>query len=84
MNNYINQWFDMKSGKELRLKQQYFLVSATIQDLTRRFKESGKPYADFPNQVAIQLNDTHPTLGIVGIHYALIHPSCFRINENID
>lgn len=60
------------SGKELRLKQQYFLVSATIQDLTRRFKETGKPYSDFPSQVAIQLNDTHPTLGIVELMRILI------------
>lgn len=52
------------SGKELRLKQQYFLVSATIQDIMRRFKETRAPISEFPDQVAMQLNDTHPTLGI--------------------
>lgn len=52
------------AGKELRLKQQYFFVSATLQDIIRRFKKSQRPWKDFPNQVAIQLNDTHPTLGI--------------------
>lgn len=52
------------AGKELRLKQQYFFVCATLQDIIRRFKKTSRPWADFPNQVAIQLNDTHPSLGI--------------------
>jgi len=51
-------------GKELRIKQQYLLVSATLQDIMRRFKQSGQPLAKFPDLIAIQLNDTHPTLGI--------------------
>ena len=61
-----------EQGKELRLKQQYFLVSATIQDIVRRFKETGKPMSEFHIQVAIQLNDTHPTLGIVEIMRILL------------
>jgi len=52
------------AGKELRLKQQYFFVCATLQDIVRRFKKSKRPWSEFPDQVAIQLNDTHPTLGI--------------------
>jgi glycogen phosphorylase len=51
-------------GMELRLKQEYFLVSATLQDIIRRFK---KQYSDFrllPDKVAIQCNDTHPNLAI--------------------
>ncbi len=51
-------------GMELRLKQEYFLVSATLQDIIRRFK---KEYSDFrllPEKVAIQCNDTHPNLAI--------------------
>jgi starch phosphorylase len=59
-------------GKTLRLKQQYFFVSATLQDIIRRFKKSGDPWTEFPNQVAIQLNDTHPTLGIVELQRILI------------
>ncbi len=51
-------------GKELRLKQEYFLVSASIQDIIRRFKEDQLPWTAFPEQVAIQLNDTHPSLAI--------------------
>lgn len=52
------------AGKELRLKQQYFFVCATLQDILRRFKKTCRPWSEFPQQVAIQLNDTHPTLGI--------------------
>jgi len=60
------------SGKELRLKQQYFLVSATMQDIVRRFTETKRPIHEFPSQVAIQLNDTHPTLGVVELMRLLI------------
>uniref|UniRef100_A0AC35GJH5 Alpha-1,4 glucan phosphorylase n=1 Tax=Panagrolaimus sp. PS1159 TaxID=55785 RepID=A0AC35GJH5_9BILA len=59
-------------GKELRLKQQYFLVAATLQDIIRRFKSSKYgvreavriDFDTFPDKVAIQLNDTHPSIGI--------------------
>ena len=52
-------------GRELRLKQEYFFVSATLQDILRRYrKTSTGGFADFPNQVAVQLNDTHPAVGI--------------------
>ncbi len=52
-------------GKRLRLKQQYFLVSASLQDLIRRFKkDGGVSFQDFPAFCAVQLNDTHPVLAI--------------------
>ncbi|XP_044520683.1 glycogen phosphorylase, liver form isoform X3 [Gracilinanus agilis] len=59
-------------GKELRLKQEYFVVAATLQDVIRRFKASKFGTSDnvqtvfdaLPDQVAIQLNDTHPALAI--------------------
>uniref|UniRef100_A0A8C3CPN8 Alpha-1,4 glucan phosphorylase n=1 Tax=Cairina moschata TaxID=8855 RepID=A0A8C3CPN8_CAIMO len=59
-------------GKELRLKQEYFVVAATLQDILRRFKASKFGGTDsvrtvfdsFPDQVAIQLNDTHPAMAI--------------------
>uniref|UniRef100_A0A5F8GNP9 Alpha-1,4 glucan phosphorylase n=1 Tax=Monodelphis domestica TaxID=13616 RepID=A0A5F8GNP9_MONDO len=59
-------------GKELRLKQEYFVVAATLQDIIRRFKSSKFGSRDpvrtsfdaFPDKVAIQLNDTHPSLAI--------------------
>ncbi|PWA29802.1 hypothetical protein CCH79_00007956 [Gambusia affinis] len=57
-------------GKELRLKQEYFVVAATLQDIIRRFKTTnkGRPsrttFDAFPDKVAIQLNDTHPAMAI--------------------
>ena len=51
-------------GKELRLKQQYFFVACSLWDIIRRFKKSGVPWKEFPNLVAIQLNDTHPSMAI--------------------
>jgi starch phosphorylase len=52
-------------GRELRLKQEYFFVSATLQDILRRYGKTGRQdFADLPDQVAIQLNDTHPAVGI--------------------
>jgi starch phosphorylase len=52
-------------GRELRLKQEYFFVSATLQDILRRYRKSSpKGFADFPDQVAVQLNDTHPAVAI--------------------
>ncbi|MEJ2108696.1 MAG: glycogen/starch/alpha-glucan phosphorylase [Acidobacteriota bacterium] len=51
-------------GKELRLKQEYFFVSCSIQDIIRRFKEGKNRWDEFPDYVAIQLNDTHPALAI--------------------
>jgi starch phosphorylase len=51
-------------GKELRLKQQYFFVSCTLQDILRRFKSDGNAWDVFPDKVFMQLNDTHPSLAI--------------------
>ena len=59
-------------GKELRLRQQYFFVCATLQDIVRRFKKTSRPWSEFSSQVAIQLNDTHPTLGVVELQRILI------------
>ncbi|KAA8495610.1 Glycogen phosphorylase 1 [Porphyridium purpureum] len=53
------------AGKELRLKQQYFFVSATLQDAVRRFLKKDRPLTELHTKVAIQLNDTHPTIAIV-------------------
>lgn len=59
-------------GKELRLKQEYFMCAATLQDIIRRYKASKfgsrkavrTDFVSFPDKVAIQLNDTHPSLAI--------------------
>ena len=52
------------SGKELRLKQQYFFVSASIQTAVNKFKEKNKKIEDLPKKVTFQMNDTHPTLTV--------------------
>src|SRR5699024_7923680 len=51
-------------GKKLRLKQEYFLVSASMQDLVKRYKDKGLPLKDFHKYRAVQINDTHPALAI--------------------
>ncbi|KAI1253389.1 Non-essential glycogen phosphorylase [Eutypa lata] len=63
---------NLDRGKELRLKQQYFWVAASLHDIVRRFKKSKRPWSEFPDQVAIQLNDTHPTLAIVELQRIFI------------
>ncbi len=56
---------DTTAGKKLRLKQQYFFSTASLQDMLRRFeKQHGDDYTVFPDCYAIQLNDTHPTVAI--------------------
>ncbi|MFZ5798900.1 MAG: glycogen/starch/alpha-glucan phosphorylase [Thermodesulfobacteriota bacterium] len=52
------------AGQELRLKQQYFFVAATFQDIFRRYTMHNEDFSQFSNQVAIQLNDTHPAVAI--------------------
>ncbi|VVT57088.1 uncharacterized protein SAPINGB_P005528 [Magnusiomyces paraingens] len=60
------------SGKELRLKQQYFWVAASLSDIVRRFKKTHRPWNEFSDQIAIQLNDTHPTLAIPELQRILV------------
>ncbi len=52
------------AGQELRLKQQYFLVSCSLRDIIRRFRFRNSDWDAFPGKVAVQLNDTHPVLAI--------------------
>ena len=51
-------------GKELRLKQEYFCVCATLQDILRRFFKKNKDLRNLPDKAAIQLNDTHPCIAV--------------------
>ncbi len=51
-------------GKSLRLRQQYFLVSASIQDIVHRHLKSCSFLSDLPEKIAIHINDTHPTMAI--------------------
>ena len=52
------------AGQALRFVQEYFLVAASLADLVHRFLSSNHDWEDFPDKVAIQLNDTHPALAV--------------------
>ena len=65
-------------GLELRLKQEYFFTSASVRDIIRRFKKHNEDFHEFPDKVAIQLNDTHPAIAIVELMRVLID------KENMD
>jgi starch phosphorylase len=52
------------SGKELRLKQQFFFSSASLQDIIRRYLQTNTDFKSFADKVSIQLNDTHPSIAI--------------------
>jgi starch phosphorylase len=54
-----------EAGKELRLTQQYFFVACSLRDIIRRFEKDNTDWETFPDKVAIQLNDTHPAIGVV-------------------
>jgi starch phosphorylase len=65
------------SGRELRLKQQYFFVSASIQDILRRFLsihdiKTLQDWNQLPDKIAIQLNDTHPAIAVAEMMYQLV------------
>ena len=55
---------DNMAGKELRLKQQYFFISATLQRVCHRFVDKHDDWSTFPDYVQLQLNDTHPSLAV--------------------
>lgn len=62
----------VSQGRELRLKQEYFFTAASIADIIRRFKVENKDLRTLPEKAVIQLNDTHPALGIVELMRILI------------
>jgi len=53
-----------EAGRELRLRQEYFFVACAIRDIIKRFDSEHGNLAELPDYVAVQLNDTHPTLAI--------------------
>jgi len=63
---------DTASGRELRLRQEYFFVSASLQDLVRRHTRNFGSVYSLPEQAAIQLNDTHPSVAIAELMHILI------------
>lgn len=53
-----------ESGKILRLRQEYFFSSAAMQDILRRFRQTGKPLSELSDFIVVQLNDTHPVVAV--------------------
>ena len=51
-------------GQGLRFVQEYFLVACSLADIVRRFRRSNTDWSTLPDKVAIQLNDTHPTMAV--------------------
>ena len=60
------------TGRELRLKQQYFMVSCSLRDIIRRFQFRNTEWEAFPEKVVIQLNDTHPVLAVTELMRLLV------------
>ena len=59
-------------GKSLRLKQQYFFISATVQRVIARFKKKHTDFNELPDKVAFQLNDTHPSMAVAELMRVLV------------
>lgn len=71
-------------GRELRLKQEYFFTAASIADIIRRFKSENKDLNDLPKKVSMQLNDTHPALGVVELMRVLVDDEGFEWGKSWD
>jgi len=73
LNNFLYPNDNHDAGKELRLRQQYFFCSASVQDILRSFKKKHPNQWDLlPSKVQIQLNDTHPSISIPELMRILI------------
>jgi starch phosphorylase len=68
-------------GRELRLKQEYFFTSASLQDLVRRFLMTHDDLRALPEHAAIQLNDTHPAIAVPELMRLLVDQHGFRMEE---
>lgn len=69
------------AGRELRLRQEYFLVSASLQDIIHRHKWQYKTLKNLASKVAIHLNDTHPVLAIPELMHILIDQEGFEWDD---
>jgi starch phosphorylase len=75
-------------GKELRLEQQYFFVSCSLQDMIRLHRLTGESLDNFHEKFAVQLNDTHPSIGVAELmrllvdHYHLDWDRAWYITQN--
>ena len=69
------------SGKELRLKQQYFFISASLQTAIAKFKEKHDDFQLLPQKVAFQMNDTHPSMTVAELMRILLDENGLEWNE---
>src|SRR5215475_2478680 len=69
------------AGRELRLRQEYFFVSASLQDLVKRHLSSDGQLRSLSSKVAVQLNDTHPSLAVPELMRILVDLHNFRWDE---
>ncbi|HSH09125.1 MAG TPA: glycogen/starch/alpha-glucan phosphorylase, partial [Oceanipulchritudo sp.] len=67
-----------EAGKELRLVQQYFFVSCSIQDIIRRWRHLNTDWDSFPEKAVIQLNDTHPAIAVADLMRILVDEEGLR------
>ena len=72
------------SGKELRLKQEYFFSSASVQNVVHEFSKLDLPWSEFPKHNCLQLNDTHPTLALVELFRILLDEKGLDYGEAFD
>src|SRR5258708_13702427 len=72
---------ESSAGRELRLRQEYFFVSASLQDLIKRHLSSDGQLRSLASKVAVQLNDTHPSLAVTELMRILVDLHNFRWDE---
>ena len=68
-------------GKELRLQQQYFFVCCSIHDIVNRYLKIHEGFRDFPDKVAIQMNDTHPAVAVAELMRVLVDEHALQWEE---
>ena len=69
------------AGKELRLKQQYFFVSASLQAAIAKFKKKHTDLHELPEKITIQMNDTHPTVAVAELMRILLDEENMEWND---
>ena len=69
------------AGKRLRLVQQYFFVSCSLQDMLSLLRQAGDPVHAFADRFAIQLNDTHPSIAVAELMRLLVDEHCLPWDE---
>ncbi|MEN8177932.1 MAG: glycogen/starch/alpha-glucan phosphorylase [Pseudomonadota bacterium] len=70
-----------ENGKELRLRQQYFLASASLKDVMREWHDSHHDFSEFAEKNCFQLNDTHPSVSVAELMRQLLDEQCLSWDE---